>query len=246
MDRMIYTAMNGASQIMLRQTSNNNNLANLDTTGFRADLDAFASLPVYGPGHPSRVYSQDQRAGVDFSAGRIYSTGNELDIAINGDGFIAVQSADGIEAYTRAGDLRITNGGLLQTTAGYTVIGNSGPIAIPPFEKLEIGGDGTISIQPLGQATATLAVLDRIKLVTPTYADVHKGADGLFYSNNEVLFEPDASVKIISSSLESSNVNAVDALVEMIQLSRNFEMQIKLMKAAEDADAASAKLLSFT
>lgn len=246
MDHMIYTAMNGASQTLLRQISNNHNLANLDTTGFRADLDAFASLPIYGPGQPSRVYSEDRRAGVDFSPGRIYSTGNELDITINGSGFIAVQSDNGVEAYTRAGDLRIVSGGLLQTSAGYTVIGNDGPIAIPPFEKLEIGADGTISIQPLGQSATALAVLNRIKLVSPPHAEIHKGVDGLFYSNNGIFFEPDSDVRIISGTLESSNVNAVNALVEMIQLSRNFEMQIKLMKVAEDTDASSERLLSFS
>jgi flagellar basal-body rod protein FlgF len=243
MDHMIYLAMSGAKEIMLRQSSNNHNLANVNTTGFKADLDAFKSLPVYGPGQPGRVYVQDERAGIDLSSGQINSTGRDLDVAINGEGFIAVQDRDGSEGYTRAGDLRVTSTGLLETGAGHPVMGNGGPIAIPPFEKILIGQDGTISIQPLGQSEANLAVVDRIKLVKPDTASLEKAPTGMLHLKEGATAEADASVTLASGALEGSNVNAVEALVNMIELSRQFELQVKMMKTAEDNDAASARLL---
>ena len=247
MDKMIFLAMSGAKEVMLRQGSNNHNLANLNTTGFKADLDNFVSLPVYGPGQPSRVYVQDTRAGVDFSTGMLQTTSRELDVAINGDGFIAIQDRDGAEGYTRAGDLRISSAGLLETGAGYPVMGNDGPIALPPFEKLEIGKDGTITILPTGQGAANLAIIDRIKLVKPDPAELEKSLTGVLRMQQDA--EPpqaDASVTLASGVLETSNVNAVEALVNMIELSRQFEMQVKMMKTAEDNDAAASKLLQLT
>lgn len=246
MDHMIYTAMSGAKQVMLRQASNNHNLANANTTGFQADLDAFKSMPVYGPGHPSRVFVEDQHVGVDFSKGQIMTTARELDIAVNGDGFLTVQAPDGSEAYTRAGDLRISVGGVLETSSGHAVMGNGGPIAIPPFEKLEIGADGTISIKPLGQSASSLATLDRIKLVNPVPSALAKGEDGLLRTTDGQPAEVDASVSVINGALESSNVNTVDSLVTMIALAREYEMNVKMMKAAEETDSASTSLLRMT
>ncbi len=242
MDKMIYVAMNGAREVMFRQASNNHNLANINTTGFKADLDSVQSKPIYGPGYPGRVYVQSTSAGVDHSGGQIKHTGRELDIAINGDGFIAVQDRDGSEGYTRAGDLRINSAGLLESGAGYPVIGNSGPIAIPPSQKIEIGSDGTISIQPLGQTATTLAIVDRIKLVNPEPSELEKSETGIFHTTEKTA-QADASVSVLSSSLEASNVNAVEALVKMIELSRQYEAQVKMMKSAEDNDAAAKKLL---
>ncbi|PIE35192.1 MAG: flagellar basal-body rod protein FlgF [Gammaproteobacteria bacterium] len=244
MERMIYLAMNGAREVMLRQANNSHNLANLDTTGFKADLDNFRSLPVYGPGHPTRVYVEDERAGVDLSAGQIMTTGRDLDVAIDGDGFMAVQNIDGSEGYTRAGDLRVTAEGLLQTGAGHPVMGDDGPIALPPFSKLEIGSDGSLSILPAGQTGGPLAVIDRIRLVRLDERDVVKADNGvLTLADGAETPAPDASVSLVSGALESSNVNPIEAMVTMIELSRQFEMQVKMMKAAEDNDAAADKLL---
>lgn len=245
MDKMIYLAMSGAKEIMHRQTSNNHNLANLNTTGFKADLDSLKSLPVYGPGHPGRVYVQDEGVGADHSGGQIIQTGRELDIAINGDGFIAVQDRDGSEGYTRAGDLRVNSAGIIENGAGYPVMGNGGPIAIPPFEKLEIGSDGTISIRPVGSDANALAVVDRIKLVNPPTENLKKSATGIFHTDGEPA-EPDATISIVNGSLENSNVNAVEGMVKMIELSRQYEMQVKMMKAAEDNDKSAAKLLQIS
>ena len=243
MDRLVYTSMSGAKQVMLQQASNNHNLANVSTAGFRADLDAFRSLYLQGPGYGSRVFSEEQRAGVDFSSGRVQHTGRDLDIAISGNGYIAVQTADGQEAYTRSGDLRINAGGLLETGAGHLVLGDGGPVAVPPFEKLEIGSDGSLSLQPLGQSVATLAIVGRLKLVNPDESRLVKRSDGLLVTRDGQSQLADASIRIAAGSLEASNVNAVDALVNMITLSRQFEMNIKMMEQAQENDQASASVM---
>jgi len=243
MDRMLYVAMTGAKNIMLAQAINNNNLANVNTTGFRADLASFESMPIEGPGYPSRVNAVVAKTSVDMVSGPLVTTGRELDVAVKGDGLIAVQSPDGNEAYTRAGDLQIDNAGMLVTGSGFPVIGNSGPIAIPPNEKLEIGADGTISILPIGQSPNTLAVVDRIKLVKAPAESLVKTNDGLLRTAAGETLAPDGSVMLQSGVIESSNVNAIDALANMIELSRHYEAQIKLLKAAEDNDAAGAQLL---
>jgi flagellar basal-body rod protein FlgF len=243
MDRMLYIAMTGATQTMLAQTANTHNLANASTTGFRADLEAFRAMPVYGQGHPSRVYAMAERPGTDLSSGTVTATGRELDVAVNGDGWIAVQAADGSEAYTRAGDLRVSSNGQLVNGAGHAVLGNGGPVAIPPSEKIEIGVDGTITSRALGQAPNTLAAVDRIRLVNPPKADLMKGADGLMRLRSGESVEPDVNVRLVAGSLESSNVNAVEAMVNMITLSRQFEMQVKAMRTTEEIDQSAAQIL---
>lgn len=247
MDRMLYVAMSGAKQIMLAQAVNNNNLANVSTAGFRADLDAFRSMPVFGPGYPSRVYNMTERPGTDMSAGALTTTGRELDVAVNGQGWITVQAPDGSEAYTRAGDLRVSVNGQLETGAGHPVMGNGGPIAVPPFEKIEIGADGTISVLPIGQAPNALAVVDRIKLVNPLSRDMEKGVDGLMrvkaINGQGGDAPPDATVSLAGGVLESSNVNAVEAMVKMIELSRHYETQIKMMRVAQENDVAATQMM---
>ena len=243
MDRSLYVAMSGAKQILQAQAANSNNLSNANTTGFRSDLQQFRSMPVFGPGHPSRVYAMVERPATDFSHGAIQTTGRDLDVAVKGDGWIAVQSPDGSEAYTRAGDLRLTPDGLLQTGSGLPVIGNGGPIAVPPAQKLEIGNDGTISVVPLGQPSNTLAIVDQIKLVAPPLDQLEKLNDGLMHLKGDIPAPISSEVMLVSGALETSNVNAIDAMVRMIELARQFEMQIKTMKSAYDNDAASAQLM---
>ena len=240
---MLYVAMTGAKNIMVAQAINNNNLANVNTTGFRADLASFESMPVEGPGYPARVNAVVEKTSVDMATGPLITTGRELDVAVKGDGLIAVQAPDGAEAYTRAGDLQVNSAGMLVTGAGFPVLGNGGPIAIPPNEKLEIGADGTISILPIGQAPNTLAVVDRIKLVKAPAEELIKTNDGLLRTTAGDNISPDGSVTLQSGVIESSNVNAIDALANMIELSRHYEAQVKLLKAAEDNDAAGAQLL---
>ena len=246
MDRMLFIAMNGAKETMRAQAINTNNLANASTTGFRADFQASLSQQVYGPGHPSRVYASVSDAGVDFEKGSVISTARELDVAINGEGWFAVQASDGSEAYTRAGDLQIDSLGRLTNGAGNIVLGNGGPISVPAHAKLEIGGDGTISVQPLGQPANALAVVDRLKLVNPDNTQLEKGTDGLMHMRNGQRAGTDASVSVVSSSLESSNVNTVGSLVRMIELARQYETHIKIMQGAEENDRASAEIMKMS
>ncbi len=246
MDRMIFIAMSGAKEAMSAQALNSNNLANSGTTGFRADFHTSLSQQVYGPGHPSRVYATAQDGGADLNNGSIISTGRDLDMAINGDGWFAVQASDGSEAYTRAGDLRIDTLGRLKNGAGNVVLGNKGPISIPQHAKINFGADGTISIQPLGDNPDTMVVVDRIKLVNPPREQLRKGADGLMRLDNGTTVRPDAGVSLVSGSLEQSNVNSVAAMVRMIELARQYEAHIKLMRAAEDNDKAAAQIIQMT
>jgi flagellar basal-body rod protein FlgF len=236
--------MSGAKQSLLAQNSNANNLANLQTTGFKADLEWFRSRPVSGAGYPSRVYAMVEKPGTDFSDGAMQTTGRDLDVAINGDGLIAVQGEDGREAYTRAGDLRITPEGLLRTGTGLQVVGQNGPITVPPAEKLTIGLDGTISIIPMGAGNATtLQVLDRIKLVKPAMQDMEKFGDGLLHPKNGRPLTANADVNLVQGVLEGSNVNGLSAMTDMIELARNFELQTKVMKTVDENAGASAKLI---
>jgi flagellar basal-body rod protein FlgF len=240
MDEMIYLAMTGAKQTEYAQAINSNNLANVSTTGFRADLHSFSSVPIEGPGVDSRVNAVVESYGTDFSQGAVINTGRDLDIAIQGRGFIAVQAADGSEAYTRAGDLRIGSGGILSTGAGHVVVGDGGPVAIPPNSSLLIGADGTVSIQALGQGPETLSIVDRIKLVDPDTSQLQKGSDGLLRLPEGETTAASANVRLTSGALEQSNVNIAKTLVNMIELSRQYEMQVNVIKTSkEDADAAA-------
>jgi len=243
MDRMLYIGMSGAKEVMLSQGLNGNNLANVSTTGFREDLAQQRSMSVFGPGHPSRVYAMTEKAGVDFSPGPTESTGQPMDLAIKQDGWFAVESKDGTEAYTRAGNMRLTPLGQLVTGAGLPVLGNAGPISLPPAESITIGNDGTITVRPLGQGAAALAVVDRIRLVNPELSELEKGRDGLFRLKSGEDAVPDANVKVMPGMLERSNVSVVEAMVRMITLTRNFDMQTKVMSTAENIDKATNSLM---
>ena len=247
MDKVLYLASNTGKEIMYAQTLNANNLANANTAGFKEDLAYAQSLPVFGPGHDSRVYSITQGKGSDVASGSLMSTGRDLDVAINGNGWFAVQGLDGNEAYTRAGDLRITPAGMLTNAAGHPVIGNSGgPITIPPYEKLDIGVDGTITIRPTGQAPAALAIVDRIKMVNPDETKISKGEDGLFRVNDGAPAAVDGRVRLVSGSSKSSNVNVVASMVTMMDLAKKYEMQIKVMEKANELDTSSQQIMKLS
>ena len=244
MDRMLYVAMSGAKQNMLAQAINSNNLANISTTGFRADLAAARSMPLYGgSGHPTRVYSMTEKPGIDFNQGSMSTTGRDLDIAVAGKGFISVQSPDGNEAYTRAGDLKTDSAGVLQTGAGHIVLGESGPITIPEHAKVDIGKDGTISVSQIGDGGGGSTVIDKLKLVNPDVKDLKRTENGLFALKNGDNAEQDDTVSVVSGTVETSNVNAAGALVNMIELARQFEMQIKMLKTAEENNAQAAQIM---
>lgn len=247
MDRALFVAMTGARQLLRAQAINNQNLANASTPGYRQDLTALRAMPVFGDLYegylPTRVYALAERPGVDLSAGSHVTTGRSLDVAVDGEGWIAVQAPDGTEAYTRAGDLRLDPGGLLVTGAGHQVLGNAGPVAVPPAEALQIGRDGTLSVRPVGEPATTVAVVDRLRLVRPDPDTLIKDRFGLMRTRDGQPAPPDAAVRLVSETLEGSNVNAVTALVQMIELARGFETQIQMMAALEDNDRSSDQLL---
>ena len=243
MDKLLYIAMTGAKETLRAQAANNHNLANASTTGFRADLSAFQSRAVAGAGYASRVYATDSTTGWDDTIGPMQTTGNSTDIAIQGPGFIAIQGPDGKEAYTRAGDLHVDPNGMLLNGTGHQVMGDAGPISVPPHNSIEIAGDGTVSVVPLGQTPNTIAAVGRIKLVNPPTDQVTRGEDGLFRLKSGDPAPADANVKVASGVIESSNVNIANSMVTMIQLARNFDLQVKAIKSDEDNGASSTKIL---
>ncbi len=243
MDKLLYVAMSGAKETMRAQAANNHNLANASTTGFKADLSAFQSRAVTGPGYASRVYATDSTVGWDHALGPQQQTGNPLDISINGQGFFAVQDERGNEAYTRAGDLHVDPAGQLLTATGRAVLGEDGPISVPPSTAVSVGSDGTISIVPLGQDPKTAANVARIKLVNPPLDSIRRGADGLYRAADGQPLQADATTTVASGALESSNVDLATCMVNMIELARRFDLQVKALHSAEENGAASTKLL---
>lgn len=246
MDKALYIAMSGAKQNMLAQRAHANNLANINTTAFKEDFAQARAMPVFGEHHPSRAYALTERPGTNFEPGPLNQTGNALDIAVKGEGWIAVQAADGGEAYTRAGDLQVDVNGQLRTGGGLPVMGNGGPIVLPPSANVEIGADGVVSVLPLGSGATGLAEVDRIKLVKPDSANLEKKEDGLMHLKEEGVVPPDGTVRVETGFLEGSNVNAVSSLTDILSLSRQYELQVKLMSQADQISQQTARLLQFS
>ncbi|MFD2168120.1 flagellar basal-body rod protein FlgF [Thalassotalea euphylliae] len=244
MDKMLYIAMSGAKQNMHALSVTANNLANAKTTGFKADLAQARTMQAFGEGMPTRVFSMTERASQNFDGGSMLATGRPLDVAVQGDGWIAVQTPDGGEAYTRAGHLTITEEGSLQTANGDLVMGEVGPVFLPlPVNAIQISNDGTIMVRPDGAPANIQDEVGRIKLVNPDVRNIEKGTDGLFRRKDGTVEPPDITVQIQSGMLESSNVSPVSEMTDMIALQRQFEMHLKLMKTAEEIDSASSSLL---
>ncbi|MBY7982978.1 flagellar basal-body rod protein FlgF [Vibrio fluvialis] len=246
MDRALFLAMSGAKQNMQAMQLRANNLANVSTTGFRADLEQARSMQAYGDGLPSRVFSMTERPGHNFQQGSVITTGRDLDITVQGDGWIAVMDKTGKEGLTRNGNLNIDANGLLLNGNGHPVLGETGaPITLPvPLAKVEIGNDGTISVRPQGAPADAMEIVDRIKLVRRDNQSLFKDVNGLFRAKDpNAAYDADASVKILTGAVEGSNVNAVGEMTSLIDLQRQFEMQVKMMSTAEDMDKSSDSLL---
>ena len=244
MDHLLYIAMSGAKENMNSIAVRSNNLANTSTVGFKADFEQARSMQAFGDGLPTRVFSLTERPGQNFDGGAIIMTERELDVAVQGDGWIAVQSRDGSEAYTRGGNLQINAQGMLETSSGLPVIGDGGPIQLPvPLAKVEIGIDGTISVLPQGAPANAVVDAGRIKLVKPLNTELEKGTDGLFRRKDGQLAEANVEVTLLNGAIEGSNVNAVGEMTYLISLQRQFELQVKMMKSAEDMDTQQNQLL---
>jgi flagellar basal-body rod protein FlgF len=244
MDRMLFLAMNGAKHVEWQQATTSNNLANVNTTGFKAEQVSFRALPVIGDGAPTRTYVVDNTIGTDLTQGALQQTGNQNDFAVATPGFFAVQAPDGNEAYTRAGGYVVDNTGMLRTRSGLPILGDAGPIIAPAANKIQVMSDGSVVAIPQGQANPTPQTVGRIKLVNPGDKTVYKGEDGLFRLNAGGVAQPDTNVKLQVGALEASNVNAVDSMVQMISHGRMFDMNVKLMTTAEQNDQQATQLLS--
>ena len=244
MDRLIYTASSGAKHILDKQATTANNLANATSTGFRAQLDSFRAVPVVSDGMPTRTFVVDSTVGSDFTQGPMQHTGRALDVAVENGGWIAVQSADGSEAYTRNGALKLNENGMLQTQAGLMVQGDTGPLALPPGVTVAIASDGTVGTISTDVPPGPSTVLGRIKLVNPPEQQLVRGDDGLFRLKDGTTAQADQAVKLTTGALEGSNVSPVDAMVSMIALARQFETQMSLLKNAENNAAKATQILA--
>ncbi|HZF81297.1 MAG TPA: flagellar basal-body rod protein FlgF [Rubrivivax sp.] len=240
MDRLIYLSMAGAKATLQRQDSLANNLANASTTGFRAEMQAFRAVPVRGDGATTRAYVMESSIGHDTRPGPTMTTARALDVAVQGNGWLAVQSLDGTEAYTRNGNLHLNNEGLLVTANGLPVQGDGGPLTIP--------ANAVVEVTPGGQITAAVGngrpqVVGRLKLVTPE-APMVRGDDGLFRAADGADLPNDENARVQSGALEGSNVSPVETMVAMIAAARQFEQQMKMLQGAEAREQGAAKLLS--
>ena len=244
MDRLIYTAMTGARHAFLQQAGVAHNLANASTTGFRAMEHKFRAVPVQGEGMPTRAFVVDASVVDVFDQGPMMATGRPLDVAVQGSGWLAVETPDGREGYTRAGNLQVNANGQLQTASGLNVLAESGTIAIPPDNSITISPDGTVSAVPLFGTPNNVNVVGRIKLVNPPEDELVRGDDGLFRMKGGTPADADEAVRLAPETLEGSNVNPVDSMVNMISLARQFEMQIKMLQTADANANKASQILS--
>lgn len=243
MDRLIYTAMTGAKGTMDQQAAVAHNIANATTTGFRAELHKLRAVEVQTDALHTRAFTVDASVVNDYAVGPVQHTGRPYDVALAGKGWLAVQMPDGTEAYTRNGSLEVSANGILQTRDGRPVIGDGGPISIPPDNEVSIGADGSVSASQPGQP-GIVNVVAQLKLVNPPEQDLRRGDDGMFRLQQGGAAVADPNVRVTGGYLEGSNVNVVDQMVQMISLGRQFEMQTRMLQTAEQNDRAAAQVLS--
>ncbi|MEW6563023.1 MAG: flagellar basal-body rod protein FlgF [Pseudomonadota bacterium] len=244
MDRLIYTAMTGASHVMHQQAHVAENLANANSPGFRAAVNSFRAVPLVGEGLPTRTFVVDSTAGSDFRPGVLQGTGRNLDVALDGKGWFAVQMPDGSEAYTRNGSFQVTSTGVLQTRSGLTVLGDAGPITVPADTEVTFSRDGTLSTVPSGPKPSQVVVAGRLKLVNPPENQLVRGEDGFFRLKDGNPAEADPKVTVVGSHLEGSNVSTVEEMVTMISLARQFDMQMKMLQSADSNARQASQLLN--
>jgi flagellar basal-body rod protein FlgF len=244
MDRLIYTAMTGAKATLDQQAAVTHNLANATSTGFRAELHKLRAVPVQSEALPTRAFVVDASVSSNFDAGPLQQTGRPFDVAVEGKGWLAVQLPDGTEAYTRDGSLELSPNGVLQTRSGLPVLGDGGPITIPPDNEVLIGKDGTISAMLAGGAQNVVNNVGQLKLVNPPEASLVRGDDGLFRLREGGAAPADEAVQVAGGYLEGSNVSVVDQMVAMISLARQFEMQTRMLQTAEANDQAATRVLA--
>ena len=243
MDRLIYTALSGMRGAMARQTTTANNLANANTTGFRAEMSSASALWVRGPGFETRAPVSQEVVAADMAPGSVTQTGRDLDVAMQGDALLAVQADDGSEAYTRRGDLQVSATGVVTTGDGHPVLGDGGPLSLPPADSVRIANDGAIWIVPAGGDPNQPQQVDRLKLTTPAGTRIQKGLDGLFRVADGGALPSDPDARLVPNALEGSNVNTSQTLIEMIEASRSWDTQLQLITQAREMDTSAADLM---
>lgn len=241
---MIYVAMSGAKHILGQQAAVAHNLANVSTNGYRAAASAFRAVPVEGDGLPTRTFVVDSTSGANFTPGPLQNTGRDLDVALQGPGWIAVQLANGGEAYTRNGSLQVSPNGMLQTRNGLNVLGEGGPISIPPDSTVTIAKEGTVSVVSAVPPPKSVNAVGRIKLVNPDEKLLARGGDGLFRLANGGNAEADPTVALAAGALEGSNVNVVEEMISMISLARQFDLQMQLLNNAQKNANQASQILN--
>jgi len=242
-DRLLYSSLTAMRSAMARQATIANNLANANTSGFRAEMAATRPLWVQGQGLPTRAVASEEVLSANMSAGTVTHTGRDLDVALKGDALLAVQTGDGEEAYTRRGDLQLSDSGLLTDGDGQPVLGDSGPITLPPADKIMISADGTISIVPPGGDASSPQDVDRLKLASPQGSNVVKGLDGLFRVRGGGVLPSDPDAKVESGAIEGSNVDSSAMLIQMIEASRSWDSQVRMISTAKQMDTDAADLM---
>jgi flagellar basal-body rod protein FlgF len=244
MDRLVYTALSGLRSQMAAQATIANNIANASTTGYRADRVSFDRMVLQGgSGFDTRQLAAEEVKDFDRRAGAIVQTARPLDVAVTTDSWIAVQAVDGSEAYTRRGDLSVAPSGVLETGDGFPVMGSGGPITVPPHQSIAVAADGTVSIVPQGGDPTQPQVIDRIKLASAEGSQTAKGLDNLLHVKGGGALPADLEAKVQAGALEQSNVNLTQALVDMIENQRSYEVQANLLKEAKTMDESAASLM---
>jgi len=238
MDRLVFAAMTGARSALGQMAITANNLANASTPGFREQIAAFRAVPMGGDGANTRAFALDTTPGSNFQAGPFESTGNPFDVAIQGDGFFVVRRPDGQEALTRAGNFGRNAAGELITAGGLAVLGQAGPIIIPPNSSPpQIGDDGTVVV--FDGNSPQPQILGRIRLVKPDPKSLSRSGDGLFQAADMNGLTSDPSVSAKQGFVEGSNVSVAAAMVALVGQQRLFDLNVKMIQNA-DANARSA------
>ncbi|MCW3846898.1 flagellar basal-body rod protein FlgF [Sphingomonas sp. LB-2] len=243
MDRLVYTALSGLRSNMQAQASIANNIANASTVGYRSDRVTFDRMVLSGSPLDTRTLAAEETTDADRTAGTMIQTGRPLDVAVNGDAWISVQATDGTEAYTRRGDLNVAPSGVLETGDGFPVMGSGGPITVPPHQSISVANDGTVSIVPPGGDPGQPQVIDRIKLVSPKGSNTVKGLDNNLHVRGGGILPADLDATVQNGTLEQSNVNLTQALIDMIENQRSYEVQANLLKEAKQMDESTASLM---
>lgn len=240
-DRLAYTAMTGAKHAMGQLANTSNNLANAHTPGFRELVTSFRAVPLDGEQADSRAFVVDSTPTAIFNPGAVEKTDNPNDFAIDGDGFFAVRRADGTEAYTRNGRFFRDEEGTLKIGRGISVLGEDGPIAIPAGAEVEVGRDGALYVREAGERQYNQVA--RFKLVNPNIRELRRAGDGFFeLPTNQPPAPLDESVKVVQGSYETSNVNPASAMVQMINQTRMFDLNMRLLQTS-DQNARQANVI---